>query len=188
MGWFNKKDKKDEKKNIPSLPELPKLPELPQDKIKNLEPLHQLPSFPNDSLGERFSQNTIKEAINGKKEDKSAFEIDDIEEPEEEMFQGHSKKITEEIPSLEKIPREFKEAAKKVKEAEPIFIRIDKFEESLQIFKKIKKQISEIEKMLTDIKQIKEEEEKELETWEENIKIAKNQIEKIDKDIFSKIE
>ena len=42
--------------------------------------------------------------------------------------------------------------------------------------------------MLRDIKTIKEEEEKELEGWEKEIQTIKEQIEKVDKDIFSKIE
>ena len=185
MGWFKKKQKKEEKKEIPSLPELPKLPELPQKRIKELEPIHQLPSFPTDSLGEKFSQNTIKEAITGKKEDTSAFEKRGLEKTKEEKFQRHLREIQE---PPKNIPEEFEEAAKKVKEAEPIFIRIDKFEESLQIFEKIKNQISEIEKMLKDIKQIREKEKEELELWENEIKSAKEQIEKIDKEIFSRIE
>ena len=192
MGWFKKKKEKKKEEEIPSLPELPKLPELPQSKIKNKEPVHQLPSFPVDSLGEKFSQNTIKEAISGKKEDESAFD----KKEESQMFQRHPQKIigglsspaSKKIPPERKIPREFKEAARKVKEAEPIFIRIDKFEDGLKIFEKIKKQISEIESMLKEIKETKEKEESELEMWENEIKTAKDEIEKVDNNLFSKIE
>jgi len=186
MGWFKKRKEKKKEDEIPSLPELPKLPELPQSKTKNTESLHQLPSFPIDSLGEKFSHNTIKEAISGKKEDKGAPEIKDTKE--DQMFQGHYKKISHEIPFKKTIPPEFKEAAKRVREAEPIFIRIDKFEDGLKVFEKIKKQISEIENMLKEIKEIKEKEETELETWENEIKTAKEEIEKIDNNLFSKIE
>ncbi|GAH97999.1 unnamed protein product, partial [marine sediment metagenome] len=164
---------------------------LPKYEKKDLESIHQLPSFPTDSLGEKFSQNTIKEAVTGKKEGEEVFEADDfaLTEDNMRMMQKPLKKpLTKELPSPKKIPEGFEEAAKKVKEAEPIFIRIDKFEESLRVFEKTKKQISEIEKMLRNIKRIKEEEEKELELWENEIQTAKEQIEKVDKDIFSKIE
>jgi len=191
MGWFKKKEKKDEKKDIPSLPELPKLPEFPKYERKDLEQIHQLPSFPNDSLGKKFSQNTIKEAVAGKKEDEEVFETDDFVATEDNMRMMEKplkKRLTKELPFPKKIPEGFKEAAKKVKEAEPIFIRIDKFKESLEAIENAKQQISEIEKMLMGIKRIKEEEEKELELWENEIQTAKEQIEKVDTDIFSKIE
>ena len=164
MGWFNKKQKEDKKKDIPLLPELPKLPELPELKEKTSiqkTPIHQLPSFPTNSLGEKFSQNNIKEAITQK---------------------PLKRQLTREIP------KEFKEAVKKVKSAEPVFIRIDKFEESLKIFNEIKEKILEIEKMLNEINKIKGDEEKELEMWESEIRTMKIQIENVDKDIFSKIE
>jgi hypothetical protein len=194
MGWFNKKQEED-KNNLPLLPELPKLPELPELKEKTNIPktrLHQLPSFPTNSLGEKFSQNNIKEAIIGRKEYEKNPDIDFIPKKNSihMMQKPQRKQLTREIDSSkeETIPEEFKEAAKKVKSAEPIFIRIDKFEESLKIFNKTKEKISEIEKMLTNIKKIKEEEEKELETWRNEIQTMKAQIERVDKDIFSKIE
>lgn len=187
MGWFKKKQKKEKKKELPTLPELPKLPELPgTSQEKDLEPIHQLPSFPNDSLGEKFSQNTIKKAITGKKEGESAFEIDDDSEKELEEHRiprGHLNKQTR-----KELSENFEEPTRKIKETEPIFIRIDKFEESLHLIEKTKKQILEVEKMLKDIKKIKEEEEEELEIWEKEIQTAKEQIGKVDQDIFSKIE
>ena len=56
MGWFKKKTKEDKKKEVPKLPELPKLPEFPKlgdekvDLTKS-KPIHQLPSFPTNSIG-----------------------------------------------------------------------------------------------------------------------------------------
>jgi len=201
MGWFNKK--KNEEKESPSLSELPKLPELPkieEGKEDDLS-IHQLPSFPNNSLGEKFSQNTIKEAVTGKKEGEEVFETDDFAQTKDDMRMmqkppkksptkefSYSKRGEERTPKTKEVPEEFKEAARIVKKAEPIFIRIDKFEESLHVFEKTKEQILEIEKMLKDIKKIKEEEERELEFWENKIQTTKEQIEKIDKNLFSKIE
>jgi len=204
MGWFNKKKKEDEKKKVPSLSELPKLPEFPKIDKGNaddmIEPIHQLPSFPKNSLGEKFSQNTIKEAVSGKKEDEEVFEADDLVPIPRDipmMQEPLRKPLTRELPPLKKgkritldsrIPKKLKEAEREMKVTEPIFIRIDKFEEGLQIFEKTKNKISEIEKMLRDIRKIKEEEEKELSFWENEMQSIKKQIEKIDQDIFSKIE
>jgi len=177
MGWFNKK--KEEKKEIPSLSELPKLPEIPR--ISGEEgnfSINKLPSFPNNSIGEKFSQNTIKEAVTGKKEGEEVFETDDFARTEDKprMMQKppkefpikefpYARKGIVTAPRTREVPEEFREAERMVRKTEPIFIRIDKFEESLDMLEKIKKEILEIEKMLRDVKRIKEEEEKELESF-----------------------
>ncbi len=74
-----------------------------------------------------------------------------------------------------------------IKKAEPVFIRIDKFEESIKVFQDIKSQISEIEKLIKNTKEIKSKEEEELLSWEKEIQAIKNQVEKINQDIFSKV-
>ncbi len=189
MRWFNKKRVGKQEEAINKLPELPKLPDFPPIKEDDsIGILPQLPSFPNNYFGEKFSQNAIKHAVTGEKEGENAFETENSEEEPEEfqMFQRHTKKpLTKETSS--QIPEKFEETATMVKKTEPIFIRIDKFEESLQIFEKTKTQISEIEKMLKEIKNTKDEEEKELQFWENEMQVITRQIEKVDKEIFSKI-
>jgi len=192
MGLFKKKPKKGEPKKNKSeferLPELPKLPEFPEfEKSKKKEQLPRLPKFPDNSFGERFSQNTIREAVTGEKEeDEEVPEADEFVSRNERMMPQPLNQVKR--PSTRPVPVEFREAAKKVKTAEPIFIRIDKFEESLHAFEKAKQQVTEIEKMLKNIKHLKEEEEKELGMWEREIQSTRQQIEKIDQDIFSKVE
>jgi hypothetical protein len=190
MAWFKKKEKKEESSEIPALPDIPQLPELPEFPEMNetkdytrsqdiFGQIPQLPSFPNESLGNKFSQDTIKKAITGKRE----------EEVEAEEF-------TEELPMTQKpLVREGTRRdaytplqRTKAKEAEPIFIRIDKFEEGSKTFEDVKKKISEIEELFEDIKSVKEKEEKELSDWENEIKQVKEKIEKIDQNIFSQIE
>jgi len=195
MGLFKKKQiKKEVKQNeIPPLPELPELPEFPEVKsgeIKN--EVHKLPSYPSNSFGEKFSQNAIKEAVSGEEGDEEAWKADEfareqemqtMQKPlEKSPIKHYEKNFEEEIPS------EFRQVARSTRKAEPLFIRIDKFEESLKTFDNIKTKISEIDKLLKDIKRIKEKEEEELNSWEDKIQSTKKQIEKIDKNLFSKIE
>lgn len=190
MGWFSKK----EKKEVPSLPKLPKLPELPKIKEEKLEnpKIHQLPSFPTSSLGEKFSQDTIKEAVTGKKEGEGVPEANDF--AKSQMMPEPLKNPPSHDFPMEKIggippkktTQEFSNQPL-TKKAEPVFIRIDKFEESLKIFDKAKNKISEVEKILKEIKTTKAEEERELDAWEGEIEMIKKQIEKVDKNIFSKI-
>lgn len=182
MGLFSKKKKKEDI-SLPKLPELSRLPELPRlPKIdEDEERLPQLPSFPSNPFGEKFSQNAIKEAITGGKE---------MTGEEADEFFGKMPKTPEEpmIKDIEEVPRNFKEAARLVKKVEPVFIRIDKFEQSLEVFEKAKKRIMEIERMLKDIKKLKEREDEELNNWEREIQTTKEQIERVDNELFSKIE
>ena len=198
MGWFGKKEKREIKNFSPPIPELPKLPELPPRNSEENE-IHQLPRLPNNSFGEKFSQNMIKESVAGKKEENGGLNVNDfnfqeqenkkIQEPLEESkinkipFQGEKNNFLK-----KEIPKGFKEIERKVKETEPIFIRLDKFEESLNIVEKTKKQITEIEGMLRDIKKTKEKEEEELNFWENEVQEIKKQIENVNKKLFSKLD
>jgi predicted transcriptional regulator len=173
MGLFKKKEKKEE---IPSLPELPRLPELPEfpEAGKNYsDELPRLPSFPNDYLGDKFSQDTIKKAVAGKKRGEEV--ADEFAGEEMQRMQR---------PLAGEMTRDFVPSVK-TKEAEPIFIRIDKFEEGSRAFNDVKRNVSEIERKF---EYITEEEQKELQSWEKEIRKIKEKMEKIDDNIFSKIE
>ena len=177
MGWFEKKEiKKEVPISLPKLPELPDFPKLDDEEEEVDDKIFKLPSFPTSSFGEKFSQNAIKEAVSGKKEESEVFADDE----KETMQEPPQKFIRQEMPEG------FGETSR-IKTAEPIFVRIDKFDESSQMLEGIKKKVLEMEKMLGEIKKIKEEEEKELKLWEKNVQMIKEQIKKIEGDIFSKI-
>lgn len=202
MSWFNNKNnKRVDKKNfssgiseIPDIPEIPQLPELPEPPQWNKEindEVPKLPIFPANTLGEKFSQNTIKEAISGKGEVTKGFsKVDDFAKSEMQMIPKSLSKIHEEefeLPKYE-VPREFREAAVRVKRAEPVFIRIDKFQETLDILETTKTKIEDMRKVLNEIKKVKEEEDKTIQEWEREVQLIKSKIERIDKDLFSKVE
>lgn len=192
MGWFGEKKKKENLKISSSLPEMPKLPELP--KIgDDSNRLPRLPSYPPNSLGEKFSQTAIKEAVSGGKEsDREVFNVDDsFPENEESMMQKPPV-----YPIKELSPEKMRNLQgmntqnfikTRTKESEPVFVRIDKFEESLEIFEKAKRKITEIERFISEVKRIREKEESELQGWENEMQIIKRQFEKIDRDLFSKL-
>jgi hypothetical protein len=203
MGLFKKKEnsERDSKKinpqpqAIPVLPELPKLPDFPGVDSDNSDyadmDLPQLPSFPNNSLGNKFSQNTIKEAVAGEKEvepeeaDELSSEFDEEEAPM--MQESPEEKIARVPMNQSKSYPGFSKQYTMQKKVEPVFIRLDKFEESLEVFNEAKEQISEIEHLLRNVKELKAKEEEELNSWENKIQEIKKQIEKVDQDVFSKI-
>jgi len=205
MGLFKKGGEKEGIKKtlaeMPKLPELPELPELPSlgEEYEQPGPIPKLPSFPPSSLGNKFSQSTIKEAVAGKKEGEGVYDADEFpyEEELEIMHKPLKKSFSEDIENYEEgfpIKPKSKEIARGIigesyftKKAEPIFIRIDKFEESMELFEKIKRQLLEIEDLIKDTKHIKTKEEEELTSWENQIQEIKKQVEKVNQDIFSKI-
>jgi len=252
MGLFNKKNKKEEPRKIlpitprvselPEYSELPKLPDLPsldEDEYSD-EAVPKLPAFPTNTLGTKFSQNTIKEAVSGKKEVEGVFDANDFSEEDSEIMHKPLKPIKKEFedyekpeirekiirpsyePSYEEEPmvrsiksnvmeeepayeesfplmpsiksreitpsRRYREKSSGTKKAEPVFVRLDKFEEGMNLFDDIKTQIADMEHLIKNTKEIKQKEEEELNSWQNQLQEVKRQIEKVDRDIFSKIE
>lgn len=186
MGLFGKKEKKSETE-IPVLPRLPRLPELPDMEFMGDRTIHQLPSFPSNSIGKKFSQDSIKDAVSGERGGED-FYADEFSDNEMRMMRGPLRKpLTEEME--EDIGAGFPERARGTfrQEAEPVFVRIDRFEEGLKIFEGIKNQISEIERVLAETRRLKEKEEAELNSWENELKRMKMEIERMGRDIFSKV-
>ncbi|PIO07868.1 hypothetical protein COU59_02645 [Candidatus Pacearchaeota archaeon CG10_big_fil_rev_8_21_14_0_10_34_12] len=180
MGLFNKKDVK-RPAPIPALPELPKLPDFPFLDDDDDRHIHRLPSFPSSSLGTKFSQDTIKGAVTGEEEEGDSDADDFAYEDDMRMMQEPLKKsMTQEMP------RGFI-SQKMTRNAEPVFIRVDKFEDAMKIFNETRKKVGEIEHVLADLKALKEKETHELDSWENEIKSLKDQIEKVNTDIFSKV-
>ena len=184
-------------KDIPELPRLPKLPGLP-DESEFETALPQLPEYSADFSEDKFSKNIkdfqkpknfLKEAVSGKKEE--MLEADEF--VREQMMPEHLeiKPNKLEFPYKTENQKNFELKSwqePKTKKTGQVFIKIDKFEESLKIFELTKNKIAEMEKMLEDIKELKEKEEKELSYWMAEIQTIKNQTEKVERDIFSKLE
>ncbi|MFH1500481.1 MAG: hypothetical protein ABIE22_00880 [archaeon] len=185
----NKKEAFPERSDIPSLPELPPLPE-----SSELSPrfagndLSSLPSFPGSSSGDRMSQEVVKEAVkepfkiperkmlppSGLKEGKLTFEMAPIEAPS--------------LPAPPVMPIRSYSPPITPRRDEPIFIRIDKFEEAVETFEIVKNKLSEIESSLKELKNIKDKEEKELDNWEAEIEKIKLKIDNVDKRVFNKLD
>ena len=147
--------------------------------------IHQLPSFPNNSLGDKFSQNTIKEAITGREEGDPEEIVDDFESLEERQMMQEPLKRIETMEKLKPVVISGKKEF--LREEEPLFVRLDKFEESNQILDELKKQIEEVTGVLNETNTLKEKEDEQLKEWESELQNIKNKIEKIDKDLFSKL-
>lgn len=176
--WFKKKDKQ-EAIPLGELPELPDLPDFPEiksvEKPSNIkeklpefgerEELPALPSFPNSSIAERISQEAIKSELSS-------------------SIKPYTKEIS---PEHKEERRRVSEIYPK-QESQPIFVRIDRFQNSLKNFNEVKKQLQEIESYLSDIREIRAKEDTELSEWEKELHEIKMKLESIDSVLFSKLE
>jgi len=183
MWPFKKKGGKSSEENyeedIPELPELPPLPDLGLEKtnlpeIKTRNELPLLPSFPNSETGEKISREAVKQAVR---------------EPFTSFPKPPRKPLTRELEEREFVPvKQFVKEAYPTIKTEPVFIRIDKYQEAFSKFQEIKKQVTEIEYLLSNTKDIKAREEAELQSWQQEIQAAKEKLDSIDKLIFKKLE
>ena len=184
MGWFGKKEEKRESMSLPELPKIPELPHLGKSRDFDRITLPSLPSYPNSSFGKKFSQNAIKDAVSGEEEDEIEEDFDENEFPEEEK----TPKLLPGFVKRQTMPEEYTSRVSGFKgKMEPVFIRIDKYEDALKMFEDAKKKIMEMEDTLKHIKKIKEDEYHELKEWESEIQKIKGDFERANRDIFSKL-
>jgi len=196
---FGKKKAKDEISELPELPELPPLPGLRFPPKQVREDLTPLPSFPSSQTGEQVTREAVKNAI---REDGEMPEEEEeplgepaiprtreIGEKEFEFQVGQDKIMAKEIPRKSQIKQAtiVREIGPEMR-VEPVYVRIDKYKESLINFQEIKKKVLEIENLLREIKEIKAKEEFQLNEWEREINEAKAKLDKIDRTIFQKLE
>ena len=160
-----------------------------------------LPSLPKSRFNERLNQDIVKSAVSDSSEEKEV-EIEEL--PRDFKFEQMERAGKEEmIPSVlntetvmkkmseEKAPE--KRAApiisrpKQISESEPVFVRIENFQESEKRFNEIKKKVREIENALNKVKEVKIKEDEEISRWTEDLGKIKSKLNEIDSDIFSKI-
>lgn len=113
-----------------------------------------------------------------------------------------------ELPQLPQLPSNFRESemareesepmksfsygepsASKSREIskEPVFVKLEKFKEAIEKFEDIKVKVGEIDSSLIKLREIKDKEENELKSWEEEIRSIKEKVASIDSSLFSKI-
>ena len=193
MGWFSKKEE------VPEIPELPKGPISFPSSTRQMQTddLPDLPSFSEDSFSNDMNQNIVKSTINDTNEDS----IQDIpkELPKNNTLGGNflipprpvrevfipepPKKI--EIKSVKNVPTQSKYEEQNLNE--PIFVRLDKFQDAQKNLENIKDKIAEIESTIKSIKDVKSKEDEEISKWIEDTENLKSLLAEIDEDIFGKI-
>lgn len=174
MGFFTNNKGADKKElNLPELPGSPRLPELPS------LPQQNIPSFPNKAEYSPSSQiQTIPTNQQGLQVMKNSAIDNNFIAPPPMNNERRTIEISD-SPTLRMIPRTISK--------EPLFIKIDRFQEAVKKFEEVKSKVTDIENALMKIKDMREKEDQELRSWEEEIKIMKEKVSNIDNSLFNKI-
>ena len=170
MGLFQKKD--EEKKQLPELPGMSSLPELPPLPALTKSDISPLPSFSRNEFS--ASSGMGLQAIKATIREGSTKGLEYM--PEERR--------TIEVSDKDSIKAAM---APRTVSKEPVFVKLDKFREATEKFNEIKEKVSEIEDSLRKLKEIKEKEDSELKSWDEEMQLIKQKVESIDNSLFNKI-
>lgn len=73
------------------------------------------------------------------------------------------------------------------KSDQPVFIKLDKFQDAVHKFEEVKSKVKEIEDSLIKVKDIKSKEEIELKAWEQEVQMIKEKVSNIESSLFSKL-
>jgi hypothetical protein len=151
----------------------------PQGGIHNIESAIPSPPSPPSPQTPQSSIPAIPSPIapTAPKSQPSESSLPELKIPQHEE---HKKRTLELSPSISAQP-------KFTKQEEPIFVRIDKFQEAQKDFKYIKVKIKEIESVLKKVKTIKEKEEAEISSWSQDLEKLKARLAEIDANIFDKL-
>lgn len=159
MGLFSRK-KTEDNKILPSLPEFPKLPG------ENLpfydEQLHENKDFQSSPSKSDFSKSPATPDFFEKKVISPRFDKDEFDE-----LTPRRSPLT-----LEK------------KDDKPVFVKIDKYRESMKTLDSIKSKIEEADELLKNLTKLRQDEERELEDWQNTLNEVRQKLLKIDKDLF----
>jgi len=178
MGLFSKEKKREVSKiNLPHLPELPSsnnfnfpelpnFPESPELPAIETNPMPNLPEFPtSESLEQQEIKGALTPPLGFQKSGFSSFK------PFSESFESPVYHSTE-----------------KSRINEPVFIRLDKFQMAIETFEEIINKVNEIESLIKKTKEIRRQEEEELNVWEKEIETIKSRMNSIDQSVFSKLD
>ncbi|MDP1728580.1 MAG: hypothetical protein Q8L27_00060 [archaeon] len=136
----------------------PELPALPGE--SRLPELPPLPSIPENKMNDSFELQAIKSTVRGNESEKKVFELG------------------------EKLPMPIRKFEQR---KEPVFVKLDKFKDSVHKFDEIKSKVSDIDSTLKKIKEIRDKEEGELKAWEEKVQLIKEKVDNIDNSLFSRM-
>jgi hypothetical protein len=200
MAWFKKED------DVPSLPPAPQLPRFDSNSLETIpsppqtpkKELPELPSFPSNPSNENLNQEIVKSAVNDHPEDSGDNEVivEEVPRPLHPQIGIPSVPKKEIVVEPKKFEHHFASPKpqikppvirREVKESEPIFVRIDKFQSAQKDFEQIKVKLKEAESILKKVREVRSKEDSEISEWTHDLENLKSRLQEIDSNIFDQI-
>ncbi len=175
MGLFSKKSDRD----FERLPELPQLP-----KSVTIQPQIQtsaLPAMPRSETANRWSMQAVKDAVGEQNHpDEHNFDSNDLSSGEKEVNERGEMMPRSRINTypVQSAPLR----------REPLFVRIDKFESALRDFDEISVKIRKIDELISEIRVLREKEDREFLEWEKDLHTIRSRLDSIDRTLFSQLD
>jgi len=171
MGLFGKK--KEEKKAMPETEHLPNLPEFPS--AEQHEELPELPHY-EPSIGE------LKKEV---ARPLPANEFEGIPQRRAAVRPTLAAvKVAPHEKMMEHEPRRMAAAYISHDEEKPLFIKVDNYKEALKAIESLKVKVTEAEKILRSLEEIREQEYEKLEMWKNEVQALKEKLLKVDESLF----
>lgn len=113
------------------------------------------------------------------------FPKPDFEEEEEDELPSYKPSFSEDFDTLKELKKPVRVSEiPRARENKPFFIKIDKYEEAMANLTSIKAKLEELEGIINNLRQIKRDEDRELEMWQGHLNTIKDKLIMIDQTLF----
>ena len=85
---------------------------------------------------------------------------------------------------LPEFPREDMEEPRMNFEKKPLFIKIDKYENAMTVLNSIKEKLNEANNIISELRQIRKDEDQQLDEWSEHVRTIKEKLMNVDSMLF----
>tara|TARA_Y100000310_G_scaffold345322_1_gene463777 strand:- start:6436 stop:6993 length:558 start_codon:yes stop_codon:yes gene_type:complete len=181
--------KEEDKSRLPDLPyqEMDSPPNLSEQEDELDIEKHSLPTFPDTPTHNKFSEIAIKDAVSPEEHELPPLpDFPEHQDEQDDKFKTIEMKEWAPHPKLKEIKAEgISSSSPKSKD---LFIKIDKFHSAKKALYSVRENLEEIESLLSKIRETKQREEQELNSWENEVTTAKSHIQKVTEDIFEKVD
>ena len=189
MGLFKKKGG-----DVPEIPEAPKLPALPE--VPAASEVPELPSIPASSQNDNLNQEMVKSAVG---EASSEVEpaipeapVTPIEPPAfNDSGEANGAPMGDATDAQSPIPEPPTEEAEAPVEGpkviEPIFVRIDKFQDAKESLSRVQDKTKEMKDILRKLNEVRRKEEEEISGWDEELEKLKSMLSEVESEIFNQV-
>ena len=182
MGLFSKKG--DNNSDFGKLPDLPALPKsITSYQQNNNSQINDLPSMTQNS--NKWNIQAVKEAVSSSQNNNIP-----TQDFSDEVSSGNREVIGSGVPRTRPINYPLPPASSQQNNnrREPLFVRIDKFESALRDFEDISIKIKRVEELITEIKELRDREDREFSEWEKDLQVVKSRLDSIDRTLFSQLD